>query len=183
MTKQNYCKKILKSNSVQNLKDNDQIIAEVDATNTSDIIFFSDQQNVYKLKAHELNFCKAANLGEYMKNYLKLPDNENLIFMAATKNYDGNFIFVFENGKVAKIKAQCYQTKLNRKKLINAYGKNSKLIGIDYIKNDTDYVLIRDGEKAVMFNSKLIASKITKSSNGIQVCHEKEKCYHKIFAR
>ena len=183
LTKQNYCKKILKSNSVQNLKDNDQIISEIDATNTSDIIFFSNQQNVYKLKAHELNFCKAANLGEYMKNYLKLPDNENLIFMTATKDYDGNFIFVFENGKVAKIKAQCYQTKLNRKKLINSYGKNSKLIGIDYIKNDTDYVLIRDGEKAVMFNSKLVATKVTKSSNGIQVFVMKKKSVITKFLR
>lgn len=95
LTKHNYFKKILpstiKNNSVQNLKDDDKIICQIDTTNDTDILFFTDQQNVYKLKTFEIDCCKTNNLGQYLKNFLSMPENENIIFMNATKNYDGCF--------------------------------------------------------------------------------------------
>lgn len=185
LTKHNYFKKILpstiKNNSVQSLKDDDKIICQIDTTNDTDILFFTDQQNVYKLKTFEIECCKANNLGQYLKNFLSMPENENIIFMNATKNYDGYLIFAYENGKVAKIELNVYKTKLNRKKLINAYNKNFKLVGIDFTIQDKDYVLIRDDDKLIILNSNLISPKLTKTTNGIQTFNMKNKSHINNF--
>ena len=70
-------------------------------------------------------------------------------------------LFVFENGKIAKIPLEAYQTKVNRKKLINAYSDKSNLISIKYILEDRDIILIRDNVKAILVNTSLIEEKTT----------------------
>jgi DNA gyrase subunit A len=58
LTRDNYLKKIshvsLRSSGEQYLKDGDMIIQELDTTNKTDVLFFSDKQVVYKIKAHEI---------------------------------------------------------------------------------------------------------------------------------
>lgn len=173
MTNQNYFKKItitsLRSASDQKLKEDDTIIQEIEATNKSDLIFFSNKFNVYKVKAYELNDCKASNLGEYMPNMLGLEDEEKIIYMVDTLDYKGYIIFGFDNGKVAKINLDSYATKINRKKLINAYSNKNNLIFIKYILEDIDLIAIRDNDKATLFNTSLILPKPTKNSIGVQV--------------
>lgn len=173
MTNQNYFKKItitsLRSASDQKLKEADTIIQEIEATNKSDLIFFSNKFNVYKVKAYELNDCKASNLGEYMPNMLGLEDEEKIIYMVDTLDYKGYIIFGFDNGKVAKINLDSYATKINRKKLINAYSNKNNLIFIKYILEDIDLIAIRDNDKATLFNTSLILPKPTKNSIGVQV--------------
>ncbi|MGG4386545.1 DNA gyrase subunit A, partial [Priestia megaterium] len=70
LTEQMYLKKIpltsLRGNSKQNLKDDDFIKYEIETTNKSDILLFSDKYNTYKLKAHELSDTKLSNLGEFL---------------------------------------------------------------------------------------------------------------------
>ena len=56
------------------LKDDDHIIQELDATNKSDILFFSSKSNVYKLKAYEFDNIKASSLGTYLPNVLELEE-------------------------------------------------------------------------------------------------------------
>ncbi len=78
-------------------------------------------------------------------------------------------IFGFENGKVAKVPMESYATKTNRKKLVNAYSDKSRLIFADCIKEDKDYVAIRDADKATLFHTSLLSTVSAKNSNGIQV--------------
>ena len=78
-------------------------------------------------------------------------------------------IFAFENGKVSKVEMSAYSTKVNRKKLINAYSDKYRLISIYYIKNDRDFVAVRDNDKAMLFNSSEILPKTTKNTQGVQV--------------
>lgn len=130
---------------------------------------FSDRFNVYKLKLYELSECKASSLGEYLTNILELSEDESIIYIIPVLNYEGYMIFGFENGKVAKIDMKSYETKVNRKKLINAYSNKSKIVGIMYIKEDEDLIALRDEDKAMLFNTKLIMPKVTKNSSGIQV--------------
>ncbi|MCL2593171.1 MAG: topoisomerase IV, partial [Defluviitaleaceae bacterium] len=73
------------------------------------------------------------------------------------------------NGKIAKITMDSYSTKLNRKKIINAYSNKDKIIFIDYILEDRNYLAFRDVDKALLFSTELIAPKTTKNSSGIQV--------------
>lgn len=173
LTKHNYFKKItmasLRSASEQKLKEEDELIQEIETTNKTDILLFSSKQNVYKLKAYDLGECKASSLGDYLNNILELESDENIVCMATTLNYTGYMLFAFENGKLAKVDMLAYATKVNRKKLINSYSNKSPLVGAMHIKEDCDIVAVRDVDKALLINTELISSKATKNTGGIQI--------------
>ena len=179
LTVHNYFKKIpltsLRTSPEQKLKEEDSIMYECEATNRTDIVFFSDKHNVYKLKANDIADCKASSFGEYLANILNLEENEKIIYFTATTDYSGYMIFAFENGKVAKVPLESYATKTNRKKLVNAYSPKSPVIGMTYSSGDCDIVLIRDTDKALLFNTELIPLNVNKTSGGVQVFTMKKK--------
>ncbi len=172
-TRDNYLKKIslvsLRSASEQKLKDDDVIVSEFESTNRSDLLLFSNKQNVYKVKISEINDCKASALGEYLPNLLQLDNDERIVYSLPTLDYKGFVMFAFENGKVAKIDLQSYATKLNRKKLINAYSAVSPLVSVLFAPEDMDVALVSTADKIMVINSKEITLKTTKNSQGIQV--------------
>ncbi len=173
LTEHNYFKKItfasLRSASEQKLKDDDKIVQEIETTNKAELLMFSDKFNVYKVKAFDLSECKASSLGDYLNNILPMDVDEKIIYMVATYDYSGHILFAFENGKIAKIDMHSYETKTNRKKIINAYSAKHKLTGAMFINEDRDIMLIRDNDKAMLINTDILSPLQTKSSNGIQV--------------
>jgi DNA gyrase subunit A len=179
LTGQNYFKKVslvsLRSSAEHYLKEDDVIIQELETTNRAEILFFSDQQSVYKMKVYDLPDCKASALGEYLTNVLGMSENERIVYMVIANNYKGYMVFGFENGKVAKIGFDGYATKTNRKKLVNAYSCKSKLVAAYYTPGDSDFFLTRGKDKgllkdkALLFNTSLITPSVSKSSGGVQV--------------
>lgn len=178
-TEHNYFKKIplvsLRSNPEQKLKEEDRILCEIECTNKSDVIFFSDKRNVYKMKVNDIADCKASTFGEYLPNILTMEEDEKILYCTATVDYSGYMFFAFENGKVAKVTVESYATKTNRKKLVNAYSAKSPVIGIRTAATDCDLVLIRDTDKALLFNTELIPLNSNKTSGGVQVFTMKKK--------
>ena len=85
---------------------------------------------VYKYNLSQFPDTKASVLGEYVPAKLGFEEEERLVGMALTKDYSGNILFFFENGKVAKVPIKSYETKTNRKKLANAYSDKSPLIAL-----------------------------------------------------
>lgn len=176
-TKHNYIKKVsLVSLRVANnhkLKEEDKILQVIEATNLSDIILFSNKGNVYKIKVHELKDSKASELGDYILNVADLEESEKIIYIVVTKEYKGHIIFGFRNGKLAKVPLSSYTTKTNRKKLINAYNTEEKLVRIIYITEDIDLFMYRSTPKkhstAILMNTSLINEKVTRSTKGVQV--------------
>lgn len=177
LTKENYFKKItqvslqasMRVSAEHKLKEEDEIIQTIEAKNKDELLMFSSMQNVYKVKCYELPECKTSSIGEYLNNLLPMEQDEKILYITTANDYKGFMLFAFENGKVAKIEMTAYQTKVNRKKLINAYSNKSKLISALYIENEKDIILVRDRDKAMVVNSSLVPLKQTKSSGGVQV--------------
>jgi len=115
LTEQNYLKKIplvsLRANPEHKLKDDDIIVQEIESHNKADLLLFSNKYNVYKTKIYDIPDCKASSLGEYLTNMLSLDNDEKIIYIASTDNYDGYMLFFYENGKGAKIEMSSYATK------------------------------------------------------------------------
>ncbi len=178
LTKENYFKKVtlasLRSSGDHKLKDEDYIIQEIESNNKSEIMFFSDKANVYKIKTYDIPDTKVSNIGHYLPNILGMEDDENIIYFVITSEYKGHILFVFENGKIAKIPLESYQTKVNRKKLINAYSNKYKLVNIFYNLEDKDIILFRDKDKALLLNTSNIEEKSTKSSMGVTIFNLKK---------
>ncbi|MBO4940658.1 MAG: topoisomerase IV [Clostridia bacterium] len=172
-TKDGYLKKIshlsLRFSGEQKVKENDEIIKCVDTDNTAEILVFSTSGEVYKTKAHEIPDSKASLLGEYLPNLLSMGEGERVAGVVVTKEYKGNILFCFENGKIAKVDIKGYETKQNRKKLTNAYSMVSPLVKVMFLPEDTELVAISNIGKALIFNSAQIALKTTKNSQGVNV--------------
>src|SRR5690554_294506 len=178
LTKENYLKKValtsLRSNPEHKLKDDDRISQEVESKNKADLLLFSNKHTVYKLKIYELADCKASNLGEYLPNLLELDEDEFILHLVATDDYQGNILFAFENGKMAKIDLQSYATKTNRKKLANAYSSLSPLVKVFTLDADRELVAISSINKVLIFNTENINAKATRDSQGVQVLKGKK---------
>ena len=70
---------------------------------------------------------------------------------------------------MAKVPLSAYETKTNRKKLINAFSDKQKLVDILYFTENTDIVLISTVNRALVVNTSQIPEKTTKNSIGVQV--------------
>lgn len=179
LTEDNYLKKIaltsLRGNPEQKLKEEDKIIQEVEGRNKSEMLLFSNKCTVYKLRLFEVEDCKASSLGIYLPNLLELEEDEEILCIAITDEYEGYMIFAFESGKVAKISLKNYETKTNRKKLANAYSGASKLVHLFHILEDTELVAFSNINKVLVFNTLNIGVKATRTSQGEQVLRVKKE--------
>ncbi len=155
------------------IKEDDTIVMELEGTNKSEILFFSDKANCYKIRAHELPDTKPSEYGGYLPNVLQMEENEKIVFMHITDDYKGNVLFAFENGKISKIPMAAYETKQNRKKLIHAYSDLSPIVSIHYITEDITMAAFSNLRKAIVFDTSLIPLKTTRSSQGVQVLTSK----------
>lgn len=171
VTKEGYLKKIpltsLRGNFSIKVKDGDEIVKEFETTNNSDILIFTDNQNVYKRKSYEFEDHKPSQLGDYLQSYLGLKD-ENILFVTVTNDYSGQLIVGFDDGKVAKIELSAYKTKQNRGMLKNAYA-DKNAIYFNHIFEDIDLVAISSIDKVLLFNTSMINSKTSKTTIGSQI--------------
>ncbi len=185
LTEHGYFKKIsltsLRAYSEHKTKDDDKIVQEVEATNLSEILFFTDKQNVYKIKAYEITDHKASELGAYLQNILDLEADEKVLYFHATTDYSGHLLFAYQNGKMAKVPLSSYEMKQNRKKLLKAYSDKAPLLSIEFCQQDREVFICRTdkaGEKTLLvFNSALVPEKVTKSTQGIQVIRLKKGAF------
>ena len=104
-----------------------------------------------------------------------MEEGEKILFMHVTTDYKGVFIIGFNNGKAARFPVSVYETKQNRKKLINAYFGGSKAVSFLWIPegDDPDLVARSDLHKAAVFKSSLIPLKTTRTTQGVQLLHSK----------
>lgn len=175
-TSEGYLKKIpltsLRSAGDLKLKEGDHIIQEIESNNKAEILFFSDRGQVYKLYAYELDDNKPSELGHFSPNILELDENEHILFIhPCAMDYRGYLLMVFENGKAVKVETAAYETKNRRKKLINAFYGEARLVSltpIEEINGAGDLLILSDQQRAVLLDSDLIPFKKTKSSQGIQ---------------
>ena len=178
MTRDNYFKKItpasLRAADKQKLKEGDMIICEADASNKMDMLFFTDMQNVYKMRLYDISDTKASLLGDYLPNILDMEQGEKVVYATPAYDYSGFMLFAFKSGKIAKVDMKSYETKTNRKRLTGAYGKG-ELIGALYCKEERKIALISNIEKCVVFDTKDILLKTSRSTQGVQVMTMRRK--------
>ena len=181
MTSEGYFKKIVpgKNDKIkeaeQTLKEGDRVKYEYDAKNDDDLLFFSTSGDVYKAKIDDFDAVKPQALGDYIPAKLGFTENEKVVAMITGREYKGDVVIFFENGKAVKIPLKAYETKTNRKKLTGGYSTDSPAVGIFYLPEhsgrgtETEYILISSSMRCIILNSSQITSKVTRSSSGAVV--------------
>ena len=177
-TKEGYFKKItpqsLRMSGEQKLKEGDEITRQIESTNATELLFFTDNCQVYKAKTAEFDDSKASILGDFIPGKLEFDQGESAIYMAETSDYKGYMIFVFENGKISKVPLSAYETKTNRKKLIKAYCDKYGLHTVFQIKEETELLLKSTNGRMLIVNTAAIPAKITKDNGGVAVMTQKK---------
>lgn len=182
LSESGYFKKItpasLRMSSEQKLKEDDRMICHLETTNRIELLFFTSQQQVYKTRASEFSESKASVLGDYVPAKLGFAEGEFVVQMVATTDYSGDLLFVFANGKAARVPLSAYATKTNRKKLQKAYSAKSPLVQVLQIPAEEApcHIFMRtDGNRTVLFDASLVAAKTTRDTQGVQVMTLKAK--------
>ncbi|MBE6797819.1 MAG: topoisomerase IV [Ruminococcaceae bacterium] len=177
-TRDGYFKKItpqsLRMSGEQKLKEGDEMSQIIESTNAHELLFFTNKQQVYKAKVSDFADSKASLLGDYVASKLGFDEAENAVFMVATTDYKGNVLFVFDNGRVAKVALSAYATKTNRKKLIGAYTDKHTLHTILYTESESDILLTSTNGRMLLVNSASLQTKSTRDNGGVAVMTQKK---------
>lgn len=182
MSNEGYIKKItpqsLRMSSEQKFKDGDSLKLSFEATNRTELLVFTDRQQVYKTRLSDFEDTKASALGTYLPGKLSMDDGEKVIALIRPENYKKNLLLFFENGKVARLDIAAYETKTNRKKLVNAYSDKSPLAAVFTISEEINVAAFSSDGRAMVFNTSLLQLKTSRSTQGVAVMSLKKN--HKL---
>ena len=181
LSREGYFKKItaqsLRMSGEQKFKEGDELFRQVEATNNTELMFFTDHQQVYKVRAADFADGKASLLGDYLPTKLGMDEEEKVIDLVLPRDYSGHVLFFFENGKCARVSLSAYATTSNRRKLTGAYSDKSPLAALLKLTEDKELALISTEPRALLLHTALLAPKTTRSTQGVAVMNMKPR-YH-----
>ena len=182
LSREGYFKKIspqsLRMSSDQKFKEGDSLRQSFETTSNAEIMFFTDQHQVYKTRLGEFEDSKASVLGEYLPAKLGMDPGESVIYAVLPgTDYAGALLFFFENGKAARVELSAYQTTSNRRKLTGAYSDKAPLCCIRRVDEEGELAVYSSEPRCLIFHTALLAPKTTRTTQGVAVMNLKPK-YH-----
>ena len=179
VSKEGYLKKItqqsLRMSGEQKFKEGDSLDFSRETTNKAEILVFTDHCQCYKSRLSDFDDSKASLLGDYLPTKLGMDPGETVLQVVLPGNYKGFMLFVFENGKVAKVPLNAYETKTNRRRLTGAFSDKSPLKAAFALDADAQIVLYSTDGRAAIFSSAQLQMKTTRNTIGVSVMSLKKK--------
>ena len=173
LSREGYLKKItpqsLRMSGEQKYKEGDGLRQSFETTSNAELMLFTDRCQVYKVRLGEFEDSKASVLGDYLPAKLKMEDGEIVIYALLPGDYSGSLLFLYENGKAARIELAAYQTASNRRKLTGAYSDKAPLAAILRLTEDGEVAVCSDEPRCLILHTALLAPKTTRTSQGVAV--------------
>lgn len=178
-SKEFYLKKItpqsLRMSGEQKLKEGDEVLYQVEGTNKTELLFFTNKCQCYKTRGLDFDDGKASLMGDYIPAKLGMEEGEEPVGLIFTDDYKGDILTFFENGKSSKVPLSSYETKTRRKKLLKAVSSQAKIVYMKKVTEEESFLLISTDSRMLLFNHGLVPSKATKDNSGITVFSLKKK--------
>ena len=179
LSREGYFKKItaqsLRMSGEQKYKEGDGLLVSFEASNRGELLFLTDRQQIYKARVSDFEDGKASVLGVYLPTRLQMDEGENIISMIDPGDYSRNLLLIFENGKAARIDMAAYETKTNRRKLVNAYSDKSPVAAVMVIGEEMDVACYSSDDRVLVFNTAQLQVKTSRSTQGVAVMTLKAK--------
>ena len=179
LSREGYFKKItpqsLRMSSEQKYKEDDGPHQSFEATNRSELMFFTDRQQVYKARVGDFADSKASVLGDYLPGKLGFDEGENVLFMLAPGDWSGHVLLFFENGKCARLELSAYATQTNRKRLTGAFSDKSPLKSLLHLSGEREIAVFTTEGRALVFQSALLQPKTSRTTQGVALVNLKTK--------
>lgn len=179
VSKEGYLKKItaqsLRMSGEQKFKEGDSLAFSVETSNRADILVFTNSFQCYKSRLSDFEDGKASQLGDYLPQKLGMDAGETVTQVVLPGDYKGFVLFVFENGKAAKVPLSAYETKTNRRKLTGAYSDKSPVKSILSFQTDGQIALYTTDGRAAIVSTAQLLPKTTRNTQGVSVVSLKKK--------
>ena len=173
LSREGYLKKItpqsLRMSGEQKYKEGDSLRQSFETNSNAELMLFTNRCQVYKVRLGEFEDSKAIVLGDYLPAKLKMEDGESVVYAVLPGDYSGSLLFLYENGKAARIALTAYQTASNRRKLTGAYSDKSPLAAILRLTEDGEVAVFSDEPRCLIFHTALLSPKTTRASQGVAV--------------
>ncbi len=173
LSREGYFKKItaasLRMASDQKYKEGDGPWLQWEANNRDELLVFTDRQQCYKTRLSDFDDAKASILGDYLPTKLDMEQGESVVWACIPGDYSANVLFLFENGKAARVELGTYQTQTRRKKLTGAYSDKSPLAAAILLTGDLELAVISTEGRCVVFHTASLAPKSTRSTQGVNI--------------
>ena len=179
ISREGYFKKItpqaLRTSGEQKYKEGDGPLLTQETTNRAELLVFTDKCQVYKCRLSDFAAGKASSLGDYLPGKLGLDEGESFLTACLPGDYHGAILFVYENGKAAKVELSGYDTKSNRRKLTGAYSDKSPLKSVILLPEEREVAVYSTEGRVVVFSTAQLAPKTTRATQGVAVMTLKRK--------
>ena len=173
VSKGGYFKKItpqsLRMSGEQKFKEGDSLAFSQEVTNRAELLVFTDKCQVYKTRCADFEDSKASVLGDFLPGKLGMDEGENVLSVCLPGVYKGFMLFVFENGKVAKVELEGYATKSNRRKLTGAYSDKAAVKAIFCLEEDRQLAVYSTDGRCMIFSTAQLQAKTTRATQGVGV--------------
>ena len=154
-------------------RDEDSVVQTLSVNTHTQVLFFSSEGLVYRLKAWKIPEGSATSKGKSVSNLLQWKNHQSISSIMpfpeniAEKN-DHHLIFVTSKGKIRKNNLEDFSS-------INAAGKiaikldqNDKIAGVQICRNDQDIILSTKLGKSIRFETSKLRVFKGRSSKGIR---------------
>ena len=179
LSREGYFKKItaqsLRMSGEQKYKEGDGLSQTFETTNRAEMLLLTDRQQMYKARVSDFEDGKASQLGVYLPQRLQMDEGESILSLILPGDYSKHLLLVFENGKAARIELAAYETKTNRKKLVNACSDKSPVKTVMLIEEETDLACFSSDGRVLIFNTAQLQPKSSRSTQGVNVMTLKPK--------
>ena len=179
LSREGYFKKItpqsLRMSGEQKFKEGDALAMTVETTNQAELMVFTDRCQVYKTRCDAFPDGKASVLGDYLPQKLGMDEGENVLSVFLPGDYSGFLLFVYADGKAAKIALSAYETKSNRRKLTGAYSDKVPLKAVFQMTEDEKLAIFTTENRALVFSTAQLAVKTGRTVQGVGVIPLKRK--------
>ena len=140
-----------------------------DTDNLGELCVFTNMARMYRVSVSEFENTKASLLGDFLPPKLSMDEGEYLIGAQVLHEYlDGAcFGFIYENGKGVKTPVKAYETKVKRKKLVQAFSDKVPCVGVFYEESKpVDVLMVSAHGKGILISSDLIGEKVGRGALG-----------------
>ncbi len=161
LTREGYFKKITpqswRMSQDHKLKEGDEVVWTAEATNKSEIIFFTSMQQAYKARLYDFDDSKASVLGDYLPAKLGMDEGETPLYAMLPGDYKGSMVVAFQNGKAARFSLQSFETKTNRRRLTGAYSDKAPAVAFFHpVDDETEITMFSTANRALTFRAGML---------------------------
>ncbi len=154
-------------------RDEDSVVQTLSVNTHTEVLFFSTQGLVYRVKAWKIPEGSTTSRGKSLFNILPLKNHQSIssIMPYPDKNTESKGLFIIfatSNGKIRKNNLEDFSSINTAGKIAMKLDPNDKIIGVRICKDDQDIILSTKLGKCIRFESKKLRVFKGRSSKGIR---------------